>query len=378
MGAKMTMNRSSHPKPERTPAAFGVHALGCLAGISLALILVGCSRNDIQVYRVSKETTPAASTKLPEGWQEVAPGEMRFASFRVSGKDGKSADVGIFPLPGMAASDLANVNRWRGQVGQPEITEAELSKVAEPVQIAGQPGQLFDQAGTNPSSGDRSRILAAILRREGTPWFFKMTGDDELVAQQKSTFIEFLKSYSFDRTPAASSTGSDQPQLPPSHPPISGASAALPPGAADSSNEKKPDWQVPAGWKEVAPGPMVMTRFQLGGAGQGQTFVTVSSLGGDGGGLAANVNRWRSQLGLTPLGSDELNKQIQTLDVANGKAMLIEMIGTDARTQQKARLFGVVVPQDKQTWFYKLMGDEKVVEREKDAFTKFVQNTKYN
>ena len=42
-------------------------------------------------------------------------------------------------------------------------------------------------------------------------WFFKMTGDDALVAEQKPAFIEFLKSVSF---PAAGA----QAQLPPAHP----------------------------------------------------------------------------------------------------------------------------------------------------------------
>jgi hypothetical protein len=341
-----------------------------------AIALVGCGRNDIQVYRVSKETS-APSTKLPEGWQEVPPGEMRVASFHISGKEGKSAEVGVFPLPGMAGSDLANVNRWRGQVGQPEITEAELSKVAEPVQIAGQSGQLFDQAGTNPSSGDKSRILAAVLRREGTAWFFKMTGDDELVGQQKPAFVEFLKNYSFPQ-PSAASASSGPQELPPSHPPISGASAVPAPGAGDASSENKPDWQAPAGWKEVPGGQFLVSKFQIAGADSAQAAVNVSMSAGDGGGLAANLNRWRGQLGLAPLSPNDLQLQIQTLDVANGKAMFIDMSGTDVRTQQKARLFGAVVPQDKQTWFYKLMGDEKVVEREKDAFTKFVQNTKYH
>jgi hypothetical protein len=327
---------------------------------------------------VSKESPVASSAKLPEGWQEVPAGEMRVASFHVTGKNGKSAEVGVFPLPGMAGSDLANVNRWRGQVGQPDITEAELSKVAEPVQVAGQAGQLFDQAGTNPSSGDKSRILAAVLRREGTAWFFKMTGDEELVGQQKPAFIEFLKSYSFPQTSAASDSAGPQ-ELPPSHPPISGVSGtAAQPSAAESSSENKPDWQVPAGWKEIPGGGFLVAKFQIAGTDGAQAAVNVSMSAGDGGGLAANVNRWRGQLGLTPLGLNELNLQMQTLDVANGKAMFIDMNGTDARTQQKARLFGAVVPQEKQTWFYKLMGDEKVVAREKDAFTKFVQNAKYH
>jgi hypothetical protein len=65
------------------------------------------------------------------------------------------------------------------------------------------------------------------------------------------------------------------------------------------------------------------------------------------------------------------------IDVANGKAQLVDMSGTDARTGQPTRLVGAIVPQSGQTWFYKLMGDAKVVESQKDAFTKFVQGVKY-
>jgi hypothetical protein len=36
-----------------------------------------------------------------------------------------------------------------------------------------------------------------------------------------------------------------------------------------------------------------------------------------------------------------------------------------------------VVSLPDQTWFYKLMGDAKVVESQKDAFTQFVKSAKY-
>src|SRR5207302_6366403 len=132
---------------------------------------------------------PAAG--LPAGWEPVAvaPGEMRIASFHIRGKDGEAADLTIVPLAGMAGGDLANLNRWRGQVSQPPVTEGELAKLAEPVQIAGQAGQLFDQSGANPDSGKKTRILAAVLRREGTAWSVEMRGGDELVAQQKPAFV---------------------------------------------------------------------------------------------------------------------------------------------------------------------------------------------
>ena len=153
---------------------------------------------------MSGAAAPALQYKRPADWQEAPPGQMRAASFRVAGKDGKQADVSVIPLPGLAGSDLDNVNRWRGQVGLPGVSEAELAKLAQPVEIAGQSASLYEQAGTNPGSGEKSRILAAITRRDGTAWFFKMTGDDALVAGQKPAFIEFLKSVSF---PAGDGTG---------------------------------------------------------------------------------------------------------------------------------------------------------------------------
>ena len=42
-----------------------------------------------------------------------------------------------------------------------------------------------------------------------------------------------------------------------------------------------------------------------------------------------------------------------------------------------ARLIGVVLPLNGQTWFYKLMGDPDVVGRQKDAFIRFVQSAQY-
>jgi len=295
---------------------------------------------------------------------------MRAASFRVAGKDGKQADVSVIPLPGLAGSDLDNVNRWRGQVGLPAVSDAELVKLAQPVQIASQSANLYEQAGSNAGSGDKTRILAAITRRDGMAWFFKMTGDDGLVAEQKPAFIDFLKSVSF---PAATA----QAQLAPSHPPIDGGSMMAPAGMAASSSQFKPNWEVPSGWKEVPGGQFLVAKFLLTGAANAQAAVNVSKSPGDGGGLSANVNRWRGQLGLGPLAEADVAKAMQPLELPDGKASVADISGQDARSGQPARLLAVVVPRSEETWFYKLMGDAQVVQQEKDAFMKFVQSVKY-
>src|SRR5262249_16611478 len=152
--------------------------------------------------------------------------------------------------------------------------------------IAGQAAELYEQNGA-PPGGKPIRILAAIQRRDETAWFFKMTGDNQLVSEQKPVFVEFLKSIQF---PAPSMA------LPVGHPDIS----QMPPNtmaATTLSNAGRPQWQVPSDWKEVPPGQILLAKFVVGD-GNVQAAVNISSSNGNGGGLEANVNRWRKQLGL--------------------------------------------------------------------------------
>lgn len=361
------------------------------AAVLLPLVmLTGCSDGDVKVYRVTKETTPSPMTAhgqlpaghpdvsssrprltwvTPEGWTEAKAGEFRVASFTVKGEDGKQADLGVFPLPGGAGGDFANVNRWRGQLGLEAVTAEDLKKLAEEVEIAGEPAELYDIAGNAAGSDEPTRILGAIQHRGGTAWFFKMTGDDQLVAKQKVKFVEFLKTLKME-VPQTT-------DLPPSHPPIARSGPPATASATEKTNEGKPTWRIPSGWSEVPGGQFLVAKFNIAGEGGAQAAVNVSTSFGDGGGLLANVNRWRQQLGLSPTSETELAKSATSVEVTGGMATLVDMSGSDARTGKPSRVIGAIVPQSGQTWFYKLMGDSKVVESQREAFTEFVTSARY-
>jgi hypothetical protein len=371
-----------------------VNVLSCIVAGSLVSTFTGCGRDDVRTYRVPKETapqlaaadlpsghpdiggaavSPATAAKVPADWQEAPLGQMRVASYRVKGKDGKMADISVVPLAGAAGSDIDNVNRWHGQLGLAPVSEAEFSKLGEKVQVGGEEGKLYDMAGQNAGSGEKNRMIAGIVRRPDGAWFFKMVGDDAIVAEQKSAFVDYLKSFSFTGSGGAATQDA---QLPPSHPPIGNISPAAA-AAAPSSGEGKPEWQVPAGWKEIDGGQFLVAKFMLNGSDNSQAAVNVSMSAGDGGGVLGNVNRWRGQLGLNPLSQAEVDKLVSSVDIEGGKAMLVDMSGTDMKSGAKTRLVGAIVPKGQQTWFYKLMGPAQLVEQQKDAFARFVQSVKY-
>ena len=296
------------------------------------MLLTGCNRNDAQSYRAPKDQpitappaasagmgggmmgagagpiapsgTPAIAWELPAGWQELPAGQMRVGYFQVSGASGEKAQVTIIPLPGMAGGDFENVNRWRGQVGLGALTQDEFATAAKTVTVGGLEGALFEMAGKPADQTNQMRMAAVILHREGTAWFFKMLGDDALVTAQKPVFTEFLKKISFDKGmashPAMATDAGTTPTAP-----------SLPP-PADTGG--RPTWTVPSGWQEQTPGQMQMAKYTASGDAGAKADITVVVLPGDAGGQVANVNRWRTQIGLAPLDEAAVSKLAQTLE----------------------------------------------------------------
>ena len=364
-----------------------------LAGAGFLWATLGVvGADEIKVYRVPKEPlaqgqanlpaghprvndphnraarpAPKITYTTPEGWHDIGAGEMRLTGFSIAGTNGQSAQVAITPLPGMVGKENMIVNMWRQQVGLGELSEDEASKQLTAVEVAGEPGKMFDMAGKS-AAGATIRIVTAMAHRGEMSWFYKLQGDDELVTAQKPNFVTFLKSVKIEEVAAPAA-------MPEGHPPIAGSvpASSVPP----APREGGPTWTVPTGWMEISGGQFLFAKFNIAGDGGTQGAVNVSTSAGDGGGLAANVNRWRGQLGQAPWSESELQKNVKEIATAGGKGTLVEMSGTDGRTGRETSLVGVMVTNGGAAWFYKLMGDAKLVEAQKDSFTKFVKEVKY-
>lgn len=192
---------------------------------ALVLALAACQKDEIQVYKVAKpvEAPPAAAVaaapsslpeghppigagamgalppemaqmavasplslawKAPAGWRQMPASGMRRATFVVPGP----AELSVISLPGDAGGELANVNRWRGQVGLPAWGEADFKKAAVQVTAPAGAFTVVDLA------GGAQRMAAAMLTRGGETWFFKLLGPDAAVGAALPAFKSFLES----------------------------------------------------------------------------------------------------------------------------------------------------------------------------------------
>ena len=134
---------------------------------------------------------PQIKWNTPEGWTEVPPSSMRYASFSASDGDGGKIDISIVTFAGDGGSDADNVNRWRGQIGLPPVDQNTVNSQIAPLKAADTTFATTDIA------GGKTRTIAAWTRHDGRVWFFKATGPNAAVEKEKPNFVKFIESVRF-------------------------------------------------------------------------------------------------------------------------------------------------------------------------------------
>jgi hypothetical protein len=101
----------------------------------------------VKSIRFPAKGEPPITWKAPEGWTRQA-GEkpLRFATFEVGPRD-HPLEVTVSAFGG---SVLANVNRWRGQLGLPDVDERGLADIAHDVDLDGAKATLVSLTGRGP------------------------------------------------------------------------------------------------------------------------------------------------------------------------------------------------------------------------------------
>ncbi len=262
------------------------------------------------------------SWTLPGNWRQMPASGMRFATVLLGPED-DALELTVIPLPiegDPTQNILANINRWRGQLGLGPIGEDQLAESAEAISVNGLTATVVDIVNQGSS-------LAA-------------------------------------GSPSSSTAGS---------PPSSAAATTTPP---DSGVSPGVELQTPEGWTAA---PLIISRggitirheaaFEVTEGAKRLEF-TLDRLPGAGS-LLQNVNRWRGQIGLEPLGADEVGQAVQKLDLGGVAAEMIELNG------EQETILGIVAVRGAEAWYFKLKGDNELAEREKENFFKLARSVKF-
>ena len=319
-------------------------------------------RFGIDAGRNSEPPTPAPSsgapTAFPTDWEELPSTQFRAINLRPAGDPEMECYVTV--LGGDGGGNLANVNRWRGQMGLPPIDQQGLGQL-EQVNFLGVPAIFVDLEGSFSGMGGAAksgwRMLVLLASVPGQSISLKMTGPTTKIAAQVDNFFAVAEEITEAQRRPSDNPGSGQA-------PGQGASSTAGGGLT---------WDTPEGWTEGAARTMRLASFVPNAA--PQIDISVTQLAGPAGGPQANFDRWRGQMGQAPLTSAEFS-DLERIPALGTEALMIEIdgrfTGMGNADQQDARMLGAIVPNGSGTLFVKLTGPRDAVAAETAAFRAFL------
>jgi hypothetical protein len=174
--------------------------------------------------------------------------------------------------------------------------------------------------------------------------------------------------------PAAGMSG----QLPEGHPPI-GDNSGMPGagmGGGAMANTAVPTaegdglrWTAPAGWEAKPLSPMRRGSYRVKGA-AGDADLSITAFPGATGGLEANLNRWRGQVGLPTLSPTEVVADAQTFTANDLQFTVVDYKGS------ASHMLGAIVSYGGNSWFFKLSGPDATITETKAAYLEFLHTVK--
>ena len=366
--------------------------------VAAMLLGIGCGKNDSEITTVRPLEAPAAPSATntsaadrfgmqprpmaaamkgytyttPEGWQERPASSARQVDFQVAGDPNAEAYFAV--LGGGGGGLVANVNRWRKQMGLTDLTEAEVTALPKQ-KLLGHDATFVTMdgafAGMGSEAKENYRLVGLIAIAGDQALFAKMTGPIPVLEGQQENFLAFAASLAEGGGMAGvagdphAGLGAADP-----HAGIAGMDTG---GAAPVTAWR---WEAPEGWTKAPDRPMRLVTYSSGPENQNEVYI--AELGGPAGGVEANVNRWQQQMGQPALTPDQI-AALPKLTVLGQEVPWVTINGTFSASMRGGTfpdyaMYGTVVPTGEMTLFVKMTGPQALMEAEKDKFVAFVQS----
>jgi hypothetical protein len=131
----------------------------------------------------------------PAGWATGRARSMRVVTLHPRGRE--DAECYITVLSGRAGGTVANLNRWRDQLGQAALAEGDIAALPR-ITVLGQAVALLEVAGTYTDMGggtsENHALLGVVVEAGDQTITVKMTGPAEVVQAERESFVRFCES----------------------------------------------------------------------------------------------------------------------------------------------------------------------------------------
>lgn len=180
----------------------------------LAVVSAGCSTPPTVVSNTAPASTSASTGELqfktPDGWSRESPSSsMRVGQYQLPAAEGdtEAASLVVFFFgPGQGGSVQANLDRWIGQIQQPDGGSSKDKAKTETLTVNGMKVTLLDVTG-GYAGGDMGRaptqakgnyrMRAGVIESPGGAYFVKLVGPEKTVGKWDDSFMAFIKSAEF-------------------------------------------------------------------------------------------------------------------------------------------------------------------------------------
>ena len=133
-------------------------------------------------------------------------------------------------------------------------------------------------------------------------------------------------------------------------------------------------WNVPDNWIQANTTPFSQANYLIPSP-EGSADITVSYFEGNAGGIEANINRWRMQLGLQELSKEQIDLIGETFSSKIGQYTIYKIINPD---NNKSGFLCSIIPTKNHTIFIKLKTYPETIDYLKEQFIKFSSSFDYN
>jgi hypothetical protein len=330
------------------------------------------------MFRLGARTGSPLEWSAPAGWQELPEAQMREVGYQVGGDPNAECTLAVYG--GASGGVLANVNRWRKQMSLEPIDEAALAALPRK-SIMGGDGTLVELTGRYVGMGGTkdvpdAKLVGVVRTLPQASVFVKLVGPARVVEAEAARFDAFCASIWMPGAPEGAATPAPEPL---GHPSIATSPVARPRAAGQSVAGSRGEagglrWSWPAGWtKAESDRPMRAATFLVEGA--PGTDVAVTILPGDAGGLAANINRWRGQMGQPALSEAELAALPRVASLGT-QAVVVSIDGTfksmSGERTEHATFVGAVIERESDVVFVKVTGPSSEVAKVRPGFDAFL------